>query len=250
MYTKLSDRLMMIAEETEKGQIVADIGTDHGFLPLFLIESGIAPKAILADISKGSLEKARQNVENYIQSCPQEERTCLRKCFDFRLGDGLSVIAESEADTVVIAGMGGILMAQILLADLRKTFSFKRLILQPRNKAGHLMHILEKNGIKVEKEQLVREGRFICEIITAYPEAFPDRTYFSEEFPGFEYEAGERLFRENPHEIASQYVLNRLRIHKEITDSIVSGKSSDSESLGHSQAAIEYLEGLLKRYGQ
>ncbi len=246
MYTKLSDRLRMMADEIEKGQIAADIGTDHGFLPLFLIENGISPKTILADISEGSLEKAKQNVEGYIRSREAEDEKALRECFDFRLGDGISVLEDGEADAVVIAGMGGLLMAQIILADIKKTFSFKRLILQPRNKCGYLLRILENNGICVEKVQLVRESRFICEVITAVPTKCPEEPYYCEAFPGFEYEAGERLFRENPHEIAEAYVLNKIRIYKGIRDSIVSKNSTDAENLELAQNAIVYLENLLK----
>ena len=97
---KLSDRLNVIAEEIEMGETVADIGTDHGFLPIFLWENRISPKVIMTDISEGSLNKA---IENCRRFHPETE-------FDFRLGSGIDVLSEGETDDLIIAGMGGMLM--------------------------------------------------------------------------------------------------------------------------------------------
>ena len=79
---------------------MADIGTDHGFLPVYLWEAGISPHVIMADISRGSLDKARDNCE---MLHPGQD-------FDLRLGSGIEVLADGEVDAVAIAGMGGILM--------------------------------------------------------------------------------------------------------------------------------------------
>lgn len=138
---------------------MADIGTDHGFLPLYLWEQGISPKVIMADVSPGSLEKARQCCRfNH----PDEE-------FDLRLGSGLEVLSEGEVDDIVIAGMGGILMTEILDADRKKALSFRKFVFQPRRHPGRLRHYLFRSGFRVINEKLVREGKYICEIITAVP---------------------------------------------------------------------------------
>lgn len=156
---KLSQRLMTIAGKINKGETLADIGTDHGYLPLFLYESGICPKVIMADVSKGSLAKAEQSCKELFPG----------KKFDLRLGDGLDVLEPGEVDSVVIAGMGGILMSEILDWDLEKSYSINKFVLQPRNNVGALRKWLFRNGFNIIDEELVEEGKFICEIITVEP---------------------------------------------------------------------------------
>ena len=146
---KLSDRLQVLADQIGNKETMADIGTDHGFLPVYLWERGISPKVIFTDVSAGSLEKSRVNAKMLY---PEEP-------FDFRLGNGLEVLSAGEVDDVVIAGMGGILMTRILGKDLEKTKSFSKLILQPRSGQGVLRHWLLQNGFVIEKESLVREGK-------------------------------------------------------------------------------------------
>ena len=147
----LTDRLMAMASQVEPGESLADIGTDHGYLPMYLYMEGISPKVIMADVSKGSLNKAKQNCK---EICPDGK-------FDFRLGNGLKVIKRGEVDNVAIAGMGGVLITEILGKDMGKTKTFKKLILQPRTAQGRLRFWLIKKGFDIVEEQLVREGRFI-----------------------------------------------------------------------------------------
>ena len=155
---KLSDRLKLIADKIEQGETMADIGTDHGFLPLYLFQSGKSPKVIMCDISGPSLDKAREAFE----------QCGLADDAQFRLGDGLKVLKENEVDTVVIAGMGGLLITQILEGDPDKTASFRKYIFQPRNNSALLRRWLTAKGFEIDKNRLVREGKFICEIITAF----------------------------------------------------------------------------------
>ena len=153
---KISDRLLMISENIEQDEIVADIGTDHGFLPLYLCLIEKCNKVILSDISENSLDKAKKNCKLIY---PNKE-------FDFRLGSGIEVLEDNEVDAVVIAGMGGILMTEILENNLTKSHSFKKFILQPRSQIGRLRHWLYNNEFEITNEQLVREGNRICEILT------------------------------------------------------------------------------------
>ena len=155
---KLTDRLQLIADMIQNGETMADIGTDHGFLPLYLLQSGISPKVIMCDISGPSLDKAREAAAEQ----------GLSSGADFRLGDGLEVLSAGEVDAVVIAGMGGLLITQILESDPDKTVSFKKYIFQPRNNSALLRRWLTAKGFKIDKNCLVREGKFICEVITAF----------------------------------------------------------------------------------
>ncbi len=156
---KLSDRLQCIANQMEKGETMADIGTDHGFLPLYLWEQKISPKVILTDVSPGSFDKARQ--------CCQEQYPDVS--FDLRLGNGLQVLAKAEVDTVVMAGMGGLLMQEMLESNPTLSKSFKKFLLQPRRHPGRLRYYLLRRGYTIINENLVREGRYICEILTVVP---------------------------------------------------------------------------------
>lgn len=154
---KLSDRLQLIADQIETGETMADIGTDHGFLPLSLIDCGVCPKAILTDISGPSLNKAKFSAAE----------SGIEQGVEFREGNGLDVLRYGEVDAVVIAGMGGQLISEILGKDLMHTCSFRKYIFQPRSQTGLLRWWLESKGFAITKNRLVREGKFLCEVIVA-----------------------------------------------------------------------------------
>ncbi|MEG0829201.1 MAG: class I SAM-dependent methyltransferase [Anaerovoracaceae bacterium] len=232
---KLSDRLKLIADQIEKNQTMADIGTDHGFLPIYLWEREICPKVILTDISKGSLEKARINcMEQY----PDMN-------FDLRLGDGIKNIKTGEVDVLVIAGMGGTLMTEILGFDMEKTRSFKKIILQPRNSQGSLRHWLITNGLPITKESLVREGKYICEIITAIPHG----QGISHEIEGcneadMEYETPTWILSTG--DLAHEFIENKLRIEENIQKNLLKGKRPNDEKTKFTEKRIQYLKTLLR----
>lgn len=163
----LTDRLYTISQRILRGETMADIGTDHGFLPLYLHERGISPHVIMADISSLSLDKAR---ERAALDFPGET-------FDFRVGDGLAVLDNGEVDAVVMAGIGGRLMEEILEADREKSMSFSKLILQPRRHPGYIRKYLVMNGYRIIAEDLVRESKFIWEIIIVRPCGMRDYGY-------------------------------------------------------------------------
>jgi hypothetical protein len=127
-----------------------------------LAEAGICPKIIVTDVNAGPLARARQNLGDWEQKVAQDGTVSL---FDFRLGDGLEPIAPAEVDVAVIAGMGGELMTQILSADVSKTRSVGRYILQPRKGSEKLRRWIDNNRYCVVDENLVREGALICEVL-------------------------------------------------------------------------------------
>ncbi|WP_051280122.1 tRNA (adenine(22)-N(1))-methyltransferase [Anaerovorax odorimutans] len=157
---KLTDRLQKIADFIDKGETMADIGTDHGFLPIYLWQNNICPHVILSDINKGPLEKADNNINIY---CPDNS-------FDVRLGSGLEKLELREVDDIVIAGMGGLLIINILSSDVNKSKSYKKFIFQPRNAPEKLKKWLLENGFYILDSCLVREGKYIWEIFLAVPE--------------------------------------------------------------------------------
>ncbi len=157
MNLKLSERLLLIAESVRGEGTVADIGTDHGYIPIWLIQHEACRKVILSDINSGPLEKARGNIRRHLPDVS----------LDIRQGTGISVLQDGEADAVIIAGMGGILIRDILAENEEKTKSFPKFILQPRNYARRLRTWIEKTPyLEITDESLAREGRRLCEIIT------------------------------------------------------------------------------------
>ena len=101
---RISDRLRTVAHMCEKGAVVADIGTDHGYLPIYLVQEGIARSAIAMDLRKGPLDKAKKHI------CDN----CLEDRIQTRLSDGLEKLSANEADIITICGMGGRLIADIV----------------------------------------------------------------------------------------------------------------------------------------
>ena len=144
----LSPRLRMAASLVPPGARLADIGTDHGYLPAALILEGAIPSAIAADLRPGPLARARETAVRY----GLEDRLSLRLC------DGLSGIGPEEADAVVIAGMGGETIAAILEAAPWVRERNIPVIVQPMSSMPDLRAWLGRSGYCIETEKLCREG--------------------------------------------------------------------------------------------
>ena len=148
---KLSNRLMAIASFVEKGASLADIGTDHGYLPVYLAQNGLVRGIIASDISAGSLMSARR--------CAAKHGVSGK--ITFIAAPGLSGVGETDADTVVIAGLGGETIAGILKAAPWTKHSGVRLILQPQTKIDKLCSFLHENGYVITGAKLARDnGKF------------------------------------------------------------------------------------------
>ena len=151
---ELTPRLRAIAEQVPRGAKLADIGTDHGYLPVWLILNGIVETAIASDLREGPLDRARQTAARYGAA----ER------ISFRLCGGLDGIARSEADLIAIAGMGGDTIAQILAAA--PWTRDKTLLLQPMTALPALRRWLGQNGYCIRAERIAREGQRLYSIWT------------------------------------------------------------------------------------
>ncbi len=148
----------MVAEEVRSGKKIVDIGTDHAYLPAYLIENNISPCAIAADIGKGPLENAKKVVAT-------SEK--LRENIELRLSDGLKEIKPDEAEDIIIAGMGGILISEILSAAPWVKDETKRLILQPMSHAEDVRRYLCQSGFEIIKEKACSDGKHNYIIIVA-----------------------------------------------------------------------------------
>lgn len=160
----LDKRLSAVAALVRQGSRLADIGTDHAYLPVHLVQAGVCPTAIASDIGAGPLEAARRTVtENGLTSE-----------IALRLGDGLATVAAEEVDDVAIAGMGGETIVSILEAAPWVRDSRLRLILQPMTRAEDLRRWLLQNGFTVGEEHLIRDKRHLYPVLAAeYTAAAP-----------------------------------------------------------------------------
>jgi tRNA (adenine22-N1)-methyltransferase len=230
---KLSDRLQKIADFIEPGESVADVGTDHGFLPIALWEQGKSPHVILSDINAGPLEKARFNINKYF---PEKE-------FDIRIGSGIQTIRPAEVDDIVIAGMGGLLIAEILGDDLEKSRSYKKLILQPRNAQNKLRAWLLENGFTIRDEVLVRERKYLCEIIQAVPGGSETAKALNKKIDpdDIDLEISPILFVKND-PLLVEFIENKIRIESGVHAAIEAGAVKDkAEKLQKSEDRIKLL---------
>ena len=145
----LSDRLQTIADLIGEGCRIADIGTDHGYLPIYLLQQKKPAFVAACDINRGPLEHAQRSAAQY----------GLEHSMSFRLGNGLACIDPNEVDTIIIAGMGGETIAAILEAAPWTNSSAYRMILQPMTKVEFLRPWLAERGYVIEEERLVYENR-------------------------------------------------------------------------------------------
>ena len=155
---KLTDRLKKIAAFIENGSAVADIGTDHGYLPVYLAQNGLARHIIASDISAGSLSAARRSADKYGVSDQ----------ILFITASGLSGVKEAEVDTVVISGVGGETIIGILKDAPWTRRQGISLILQPQTKKDVLFEWLRENGYVIrDSAQALERGRSYIIILAA-----------------------------------------------------------------------------------
>ena len=148
---RLSKRLYLIAKMVTKGNRVADVGCDHGYLSIYLVQSKISPAALAMDVRKGPLSHARENIE----------KCGLSGYIGTRLSDGLKEYHPGEADTLVCAGMGGPLMIQILSENPEKSRDFKELILQPQSEIWKVRAFIRDLGFAIVEEEIcLEDGKY------------------------------------------------------------------------------------------
>lgn len=169
----LTPRLQAVADLAGKSQALADIGTDHAYIPIYLMQKGLISKAIAADINTGPLERADKNIRN----------VGLSDKIALRLSDGLDNIKDNEAETVVIAGMGGEIISHML--EKPKPAGIKKMVLQPMTDIPLVRKKLHENGMIITSERLAAEKDkiytvLLCEYGTG--QDFSDEDYLVSPF--------------------------------------------------------------------
>lgn len=155
---QLDSRLSAVAKLVRQGRAFADIGTDHAYLPVYLMENNIISKAIASDLRKGPLENARSAVSGH----------GFESQIELRLSDGLDNITAGEAEDIAVAGMGGLLIAGFIERTEWLKNSDIHLILQPMTHAEELRKALYDNGFAIDREVVAKDSDKLYIIISAY----------------------------------------------------------------------------------
>ncbi len=225
---RLSPRLRCIAEGVPQGACLADIGTDHGFLPAYLLQSGRIARAIASDINAAPLESARRTAAR----CGVSDR------MEFRLCAGLDGFAPDDADTVVIAGMGGETILTILENAPWLLESEIALRLQPMTRTEALRPWLVENGYRIDGERLVLDRGTIYAVLSVSPGE------------------GKALSRaeiwcgaDTRHEaLYGAYARDRIRKLEEAAAGVRRAKDKDREALRALEADAEALKQSVKEW--
>lgn len=153
----LNQRLSIVCSFIRRGTL-ADIGSDHAYLPIYAIQNDLCTKAIAGEVIQGPYKAAKRNIANYE----------LNQQVDVRLGDGLSVInSEDQIDNITVCGMGGPLIAKILNDGKDKLVNHPRLILQSNIQTQALRQTLNKLSYEIVDERIIEEKGHIYEIVVA-----------------------------------------------------------------------------------
>ena len=216
-HIELTPRLRMVADMIPTGAILADVGTDHAYLPAALMLEGKLSGAIAADLRQGPLSRAKETVREY----------GLNGKIGFRLCDGLSGIRAGEVNAVSIAGMGGETIVMILEAAPWVQNEGIRLILQPMTRAEDLRRWLLHNGFTILEEHLIIDGRHLYPVMAAEYTAAPVCEDELAIYGGF-FEAEEgRPYRH----MMAEHLLRRVRGYYHDGDFVTVAKLTDLSDL-------------------
>jgi len=228
---ELSERLQAVADFVSEGFTVADVGTDHGYIPIYLIETGKSSKVLAMDINEGPLSRAREHVIAH----------GLEHVIDLRQSDGVRALKVGEYDCVVIAGMGGALTVKILEEGAAVFRELKEFVLQPQSELAKVRKYLCDNGYSIVAENMVLEdGKFYPMMKVINGQAFT--------YNRIELCYGKRLLEQH-HPILKSF----LQKEKEIKEHILQNLSGESgthietrrEEL---QRELEDIKYALQRY--
>ncbi len=149
--TFLSARMKALTEMVTPGSRVCDVGCDHGFVSVYLVQQGISPRVLAMDVRQGPLSRAQEHIR----------QQGLEAYIETRLSDGMAALEMGEADTLICAGMGGRLMQRILEEGREKAWALQELILQPQSELPAFRAFLRREGyVTVAENMIYEEGKY------------------------------------------------------------------------------------------
>lgn len=215
---ELSTRLSKVAAMVEHCDCVADIGTDHAYIPIYLVKNNICKHAIASDINIGPVKKAKLNVSAYN----------LQSKIECRLGPGLNTLKNKEADIAIISGMGGNLIGDILEDRLDLFKEFQAVILQPIQNPEVLREYIYSKGYEIIDEDLCIDENKFYEIIKI---RYAEKQYKAD---SIYYEISKKLFEEK-HPVIKAFILSKCNKYRKIHSLI-------NDNTDHANARKKELE--------
>lgn len=225
----LEERLAQIGQMVDSGSRLADIGTDHAYLPIALVKKGKIDFAIASDVARGPLENAKQDIK----------QANLEDKIETRLGSGLETLTQSDQiDTVVIAGMGGKLMTALLENAYQENKIYPTLILEANIGEPLVRKWLQDHKYQIVDEQIIEVAGHIYEIIKAKFEQ--EKVIFSKQ----ELEFGPFLLKEkNP--IFIKKWTNQLHYYENLVTNLNKAKNKDQDKIDRINALIKMIKEVL-----
>lgn len=207
---ELTKRLKRISEYVNRGNTVADIGTDHGYIPIYLALNGIVTKAYAMDINKGPLGKAKNNIHMY----------GVENVVETILSDGLKQLYNKKVDTVIIAGMGGMLIKKILEDSKDILLNIQKLIISPHLDAQQVRRTVHKLGFKIETEDFIEdEGKHYLILVCVKGAEAYDKS--------IEYKYGKEINKESV-AVYKEYLKRQLEINNKVLDKLKNNKAVEA----------------------
>mgnify|MGYP002540315137 FL=1 len=230
MKLPISKRLLCCASMVQPGSRVADIGTDHGYLGIYLLQSGAARHVIACDLRKDPLENARRNAKLFGVDGEME----------LRLSDGLEKILPDEVDTVVMAGMGGDLIQKILSQCPWRKREGLQFILQPQSAGNVLRRWLCEDGFEIQREEPVQDGHFLYTVMELRQGEPSPLT------PGTEYASPALLKGESP--LVGMYLARVETALQETVRGLTNAEKQRPERLAYFGQALLEIQEMRKNY--
>ena len=230
MKLPISKRLLCCASMVQSGSRVADIGTDHGYLGIYLLQSSAARHVIACDLRKDPLENARRNAKLFGVDGEME----------FRLSDGLEKILPDEVDTVVMAGMGGDLIQKILSQCPWRKREGLQFILQPQSAGNVLRRWLCEDGFEIQREEPVQDGHFLYTVMDIRQGEPAPLT------PGTEYASPALLASGSP--LVGNYLARVENALQETVRGLTNAEKQRPERLAYFGQALLEIQEMRKNY--
>ncbi len=222
----ISQRLKAVAESVTAGHRVADVGCDHAYISIYLIENNISPFVIAMDVNKGPLERAKKNIA---------QRGYDSK-IDVKLSDGLHKIKPGEADTILIAGMGGALTMKILEEGSEAVEKSKELVLQPQSELCLVRKYIHQIGFDIRNEKMLKEDGKYYVIIEAIPGDKREQ-YEREVF----YQYGKLLLEQGNH-IMKEYLEKEKGLRLQVLELLEQNPEHTMERQKEIKQELNYIE--------
>ncbi len=220
----LKGRLKLIADKVPKCNVLADIGTDHAYIPIYLVQNGVCQKAIASDVKIGPVKMASNNISLYK----------LSEKIETRLGNGLDTIEINEADSIIIAGMGGTLLTELLEANKPKTVNADTLVLQPMNDLHVVRKWLYDNAFEIYDEEMVAEGPKMYFVLSA---KFSGN---KKQYSDFELYVGQRLI-EKKDPLLGAYCRMKVQQIDKVLEQLEEMKENDALKSQYLRQKIDYI---------